>query len=96
MRGQGYSLTTSASHLPLSDHILRLMMQNEQVEHEQPQRMIWRILRDTGKGKTKRGGERRERRRGKKEKREEERKSERERRESNKWQMPWMTRVTSS
>ena len=48
-RDQGHSLTTSASHLPLSDHILRLVTQNKQVKHEQPQGTNSQILRDLWK-----------------------------------------------
>ena len=46
-RDQGYSWTTSAPRLLLSDHVLRLVTQNEQVEHKQPQGMNSQILRDS-------------------------------------------------
>ena len=80
---------------------MKLVMRNEQVEHEQPQHMIWRILRDPGKGKTKRDGERKEKRRekegeGKRKRREKRKRTERGRRESNKWQTPETTRMKSS
>ena len=61
-KNQGYSLPTSEPRSPQSDPALKLMMQNEQAKHEQPQSTRWQILRDSGKGKTKRDGERKEKR----------------------------------
>ena len=88
---QGYSPSTSEPHSPQSDPALKLMMRNEQAEHEQPQSTILRILRDPGKGRTKRDRERKEKRqekegRGKREKIEEERRTERmTRKTTNEW-----------